>query len=179
MGSACTTTPTMADDGHGKHAKSTDDDKNWYCSGGPQSDGQARERTSDRDSPHLTSSDLHRSCRAALSPISPASSFSFIHRRFVSIPAAAGDRVAMLLQQFLTKQKDKLQYTVENLTTQSLYWAIYRKKMVVRPHMAAVTSRTHRLAPIISNAFLSVSSCRCVSMCRCADDGCRADRAID
>jgi hypothetical protein len=37
----------------------------------------------------------------------------------------------MILSQLLTKDKESIQYTVENLTPQTLYYAIYRKKMVL------------------------------------------------
>jgi hypothetical protein len=37
----------------------------------------------------------------------------------------------MLLQQYFTKDKDSIRYYVENLTTQTLFWSVYRKKVVV------------------------------------------------
>jgi hypothetical protein len=46
----------------------------------------------------------------------------------------------MMLSQLLRKDKEAVVYTVENLTPQTIWFAVYRKKVVVR---RAVTQSQH------------------------------------
>lgn len=75
-----------------------------------------------RTRPTSTRSVPHCLCRSnrSIPPLASSSARSILHS------------VAMMLSQLLSKDKEAVLYNVENLTPQTLWFAVYRKKVVVR-----------------------------------------------
>jgi hypothetical protein len=85
----------------------------------------------------------------------------------------------MILSQLLTKDKESIQYTVENLTPQTLYYAIYRKKMVLMGQGQHQRCQQHRLEVAAAACKPLTFMCVVTVLCLCESGSATVERLTE